>query len=457
MRYFEVNEPQKRVADALENPEQPGMLLYWNVGSGKTIGAINAANRLKAKSTVVVPASLQENFKKELRKIRTPDKNFDIMSYEKFVRTPTGPNRDMLIVDEAHRIRELGTKRSKAVRDAVSKFNKIVLLTGTPIVNRPFDIVPLINAAAKSKRLPETEKEFNEMYVSKNTNYPGFFGSVFLRKKPKTVYDIKNKDKFIKQTGDVVDYYNGMSPEDYPTRRDVMIRTPMSETQADIYSYYEKQLPHSLKKKIQESIAPDRQEVSKLNAFLSATRQLSTSSRAFSTAQEESPKIKSIVDAVKNEKGPSVVYSNYLESGITPIAKELEKNKIPHGVFTGKQTSKQKKDLVDRYNSGQMKALLISSSGGEGLDLKNTSAVHITEPHWNDPKIEQVIGRAIRYKSHKNPAEVTVYKYISTFPKAKSFLGRLFDRSNHKTVDDYLYNLSEQKKELNNKFTKLLR
>jgi hypothetical protein len=50
-----------------------------------------------------------------------------------------------------------------------------------------------------------------------------------------------------------------------------------------------------------------------------------------------------------------------------------------------------------------------------------TGGVHILEPHFNDEKINQVIGRAARYESHANLPEedrnVQVYKYQSNFPK----------------------------------------
>lgn len=61
----------------------------------------------------------------------------------------------------------------------------------------------------------------------------------------------------------------------------------------------------------------------------------------------------------------------------------------------------------------------ITSAGAEGLSLHNVRAVHIMEPHWNDVRMAQVKGRAIRICSHKalDIAErnVTVYTYLATF------------------------------------------
>ena len=90
--------------------------------------------------------------------------------------------------------------------------------------------------------------------------------------------------------------------------------------------------------------------------------------------------------------------------------------------------------------------MLLSSSGGEGLDLKNTRQIHIMEPHWNTSKIDQVIGRGIRYKSHESlpvaKRNVTVYYWISLPHQDHRQLG----------ADEYLYQLSEKKEEEKQEF-----
>ena len=64
---------------------------------------------------------------------------------------------------------------------------------------------------------------------------------------------------------------------------------------------------------------------------------------------------------------------------------------------------------------------MITSSGAEGISLKNTRYVHIMEPYWHPVRTEQVIGRARRICSHhelpKNLQNVKVYIYLATFSK----------------------------------------
>jgi len=61
----------------------------------------------------------------------------------------------------------------------------------------------------------------------------------------------------------------------------------------------------------------------------------------------------------------------------------------------------------------------ITSAGAEGLSLRNVRAVHIMEPYWNEVRLKQVKGRAIRIGSHldlpQDQRDVSIYTYISVF------------------------------------------
>ena len=49
-----------------------------------------------------------------------------------------------------------------------------------------------------------------------------------------------------------------------------------------------------------------------------------------------------------------------------------------------------------------VKFFCITQSGAEGISLKNVRRVILVEPFWNNVRIEQVIGRAIRSCSHNS-------------------------------------------------------
>jgi len=77
------------------------------------------------------------------------------------------------------------------------------------------------------------------------------------------------------------------------------------------------------------------------------------------------------------------------------------------------------KELHENNHMGQIiKIFMITASGAEGINLKNTRFVHIVEPYWHMVRMEQVIGRARRICSHEDLPlalrDVKVFLYMST-------------------------------------------
>ena len=125
----------------------------------------------------------------------------------------------------------------------------------------------------------------------------------------------------------------------------------------------------------------------------------------------------------------------------------------------------QLKTIAPNNNLGEIiKVLMITSSGAEGISLKNVRYVHITEPYWHPVRIEQVIGRARRICSHQAlPPElrtVQVFLYLMVFsakqkdPKNDNTIEmRLNDRSRKDgntpvTTDETLYEIASAKEEI---------
>ena len=84
-----------------------------------------------------------------------------------------------------------------------------------------------------------------------------------------------------------------------------------------------------------------------------------------------------------------------------------EEKEVLRNIFNG-ATDKLPQSLVEDLNSmgndnkyGEwIRIFMITSSGAEGISLKNTRFVHIMEPYWHPVREEQVIGRARRICSH---------------------------------------------------------
>jgi len=112
-----------------------------------------------------------------------------------------------------------------------------------------------------------------------------------------------------------------------------------------------------------------------------------------------------------------------------PVTKDLR-----YTFITGAESPEERRqsklyfnDLNNKYGE-YCQVMIISSAGAEGISLTCVRQVHILEPYWNYVRIDQVLGRAIRMKSHtgkdlKNPwlpkdkQNVEQYLYLSTLPK----------------------------------------
>ena len=117
--------------------------LYHEQGLGKTISAILAADYILSKMQfgksviVVCPSFLQPNWAKEVAKWSKFESFYKIYSYETFWRLPVPARKTkMIIVDEAHYIKNRRAKRTEAVVNTCIGAERVILLTGTPIGNR---------------------------------------------------------------------------------------------------------------------------------------------------------------------------------------------------------------------------------------------------------------------------------------------------------------------------------
>jgi hypothetical protein len=166
---------------------------------------------------------------------------------------------------------------------------------------------------------------------------------------------------------------------------------------------------------------------------------------------------------------------------------EQDQGKPTYGLYTGTETVEEKEIIRHIYNGewddipdsisnvlkskyrnnnmGEvMKVFMITSSGSEGLNLRNTRFVHLMDPYWHPARFEQVIGRARRICSHKDlpvalqTVEVFVYLMIFSEAQLKSDEAIELKRKDLSkavpkiafTSDQYLFEISELKYKLSN-------
>ena len=217
-----------------------------------------------------------------------------------------------------------------------------------------------------------------------------------------------------------------------------------------------------------------------------------------------SSKISKICDIVLRSTGTILIYSQYIDGGLIPMALALEEMGISrfgttpntlsllsaqtprvepidsihlkrrsqinvsghkfksakYMMITGNKNLSldNTKDLAYFNNSenkygANVKVVLISKAGAEGLDFKNVRQIHIMEPWYNMNRVEQIIGRGVRNLSHCNlkfeERNVEIYLH-ATIIENKA-------RSNEECADLYIYRMAERKSITMGNVTRLLK
>ena len=449
-----LEEHQKRIQNS-----SGSKLLYWGTGSGKSLGSIAATEG--EKTDVVVPAALRTNYQKEVKQHTDQESPRKIHSYEAVTRKGL-PGGENLVVDEVQRINNPAAARTKAILAAAPKYKRRLVLSGTPIRNHPSDIAPIIKTVDPESSIPLDQDAFSKQFIEEKTVNPGFFNRVFRGVKPGVVQQAKNMDQFREHIRGKVDYH-APDEKDYPSHTERIEHIPMSTEQADIYKTITHKASPALAWKVKRNMPLSKKELASLNSFMQGARAVSNTASGYG-GKNISPKMQRMLSDIEegaknNPNFKSVAYSNYLESGANELSKHLTRKGITHGVFHGGLSDKEREKLVNNYNEGKIKSLLISGAGAEGIDLKGTRLMQIMEPHWNKARVDQARDRARRFKSHSHLPEkerhVDVVHYHSTMPQGRvsKFLGAKPETS----ADQYLHNLSEQKQKLNDQFLNVLK
>lgn len=133
------------------------ILLADEPGLGKTITTIAYINAMRFRQVVIVcPASLRLNWQAELNRWLDYHPDIVVLSYDALAKHPVSaasqPDR-LIVFDEAHYLKNPKAKRTKAALKL--KHDKILFLTGTPVVNRPIELYPIL--ALSGAKLTRTE------------------------------------------------------------------------------------------------------------------------------------------------------------------------------------------------------------------------------------------------------------------------------------------------------------
>lgn len=380
---------------AQSNALPDALLLWWGMGSGKTLGGLLCTSTPNAYNRVLVlcDKSLVGQWEKVVKWFRESKfceaKHIDVRHYQTLTTSGVQPARyDLTIVDESHRFRNAfapnGPAEYGAWIRAIMRCKRLVYLTGTPVVS---DADVEMRALRTMLRVP-AGSAFAPHQIS---HYD-----------PKE--DARKKNCFARVEAHTV-------------------KVPATLAQALVYfSNQRGRFAITVGGVKYEVVRPVR------NTYNSAL--VTAANTPFPTERQHCPKLVAIVANMRTwfaKPGTKqLVYSSRLDSGINAL-RDMWVDALPTGAASksvhtidGSQDADRRFRTIRAFNrTGPSQVLFISDAAGQGVDLKSVDVVHLLEPGDRLQEERQVINRAVRYKSHKEKdAVVHVYLYCLTFADA---------------------------------------
>jgi len=195
-------------------------------------------------------------------------------------------------------------------------------------------------------------------------------------------------------------------------------------------------------------------------------------SKLLKTIYACSCKMTAMIFYMMRSKGPILVFSNFVKMEGLEIFKiylsyfgfseqsKGGKDYLRYTEYHGEIDISVRKNNLLAFNSKEnidgkkIRLILISPAGSEGINLKNVRQVHVMEPYWNEVRIQQLIGRAIRMCSHADLAmeerKVDIFRYHAVRPENSKL-------SYKDSTDQEIYSLAMKKEILIDSFLQTIR
>jgi SNF2 family DNA or RNA helicase len=342
-------------------------MLGDEMGLGKTIEAITALAHLRSMGAThfmaVCPASVLVNWTREIRahselrpyRVHGGDRDANLRGWAKHggvavttfdslraLAPPDDVDVAMLVVDEAHYVKNAAAQRSQAVSRWVDEADRVLFLTGTPMENRVEEFKNLI-----AYLQPDATNSISRL--------SGVAGPTAFRKGVAPVYLRRN--------------------------------------QADVLA----ELPERLEMEDWVEFGTDdsrayRDAVASRN-FMAMRRAAYAPGSPWRSAKLA--RLVEIVDESAANEWKTVVFS-YFRDVLETVQTILGPSAL--GPLTGSIAPTARQDLVDEFTSFDGHAVLVSQiqAGGVGLNMQAASVVILTEPQWKPTIEEQAIARCHR-------------------------------------------------------------
>jgi SWI/SNF-related matrix-associated actin-dependent regulator 1 of chromatin subfamily A len=379
------------------------------MGLGKTVQTLMALPK-ECAALVIAPAAVKYNWKQEAEKWR-PDLqvsvingsksfrlpafgeivivNYDILpayvepvkispqskSWEVKVNWPSEPmanhaKKIVLIIDEAQRVKNYKTKRSKRVKGLCMSVDKVWALTGTPLENRPQDLYGILESLQMQMKV---FGGWNKFVGYMNGYQDSWGGYVWGTPKP-IVPELLRRVMLRRKREEVL--------PDLPNKKHTYIKCPLPDSlrtqMDDLWQTY----GNSMKDKE----LPPFEKFSGIRQKLAASR------------------IDSVIELVEDHEEdniPLVVFSAHLE----PLDKLGERE--GWAKITGQTSAENRQKIVNEFQAGNLKGVAVSiKAGGVGLTLTRAWKAIFVDLDWVPGANQQAEDRICRIGQTSQKVEI---------------------------------------------------
>ena len=418
-----------------------GCILADDMGLGKTFMATVAALESGAEKILIIcPSSLKINWEREIQcfcddtsiisgKKWDPAK-FTIINYEILKNFHTTKenrtkeyveagniihnelakhNFDLVIVDEAHNFKNHKSIRGKILTELVVNYGieKVWLLTGTPVANRPMDFYNLLRIIKSP--IVDNYHHFAKRYCDGKTFWKSFKNGK--KKKIWLTDGASNLDELAMRTRNLILRRKKEHVLDMPEKTITPIYHRLSKTQKTEYgNLWENYMLERKAKKKRGRVDRDLTELGLMRQYV-----------ALQTVEKT---IEMVENAI--EQGTKViVFTNYNEEQ-EAIYQHFKKIAVRHN---GSMNPTAKQVSVDRFQTDDNIKVFIGNikSAGVGITLTAATVVIFNSLEWVPGNVLQAIDRAYRIGQLNN---VSVYFNIFKNTIDERVWTSLFDKTN---------------------------
>lgn len=383
-------------------------LLADDMGLGKTLQAIAAATWLAEhsgvkKMLVICPASLKHQWAREIKKFTSQpvqiiqgavenrqvqyraDALFYIVNYELVLRDLSVISEtlkpDLLILDEAQRIKNWRTKIASTIKLISSRY--VFVLTGTPLENRIEDLYSLLQVVDARVLGPLWRCLLDFHITDERDKVIGYRNLSELRKRISSVMLRRNRS---------------LVSDQLPERTEVRLDIPMTQAQQDIHDSAMSsagQLANIAKRR---PLTPS--ESNKLMASLQQARMACNAAGLVDKVTQGSPKLDEVSRLLEElclqSNQRVVIFSQWamMTEMVESLAHSLGLGCVR---LYGGIPSHKRGELMDKFqNDDAVQVFISTDAGGVGLNLQAGSALINLDMPWNPAVLDQRIARIHR-------------------------------------------------------------